>query len=138
MPFLLRSWAAVPSFRHFRPDQHAPLPTCLQRASFTTVEDAVTAVEDVVERLPDEFHMQQNAAKAVEVVEEIVSPHQLAKKRLKRKQQKSRSTLQHCCLLHVLIACVDLQLADSTIASVVGSRQCTRCLQLQPQQQLLR
>lgn len=66
---------------------------CLQHASSTVVEDAVTAVEDVVERLPDDFDLQQNAVKAVEVVEEIVSPHQLAQKRLKRKQQKARLAL---------------------------------------------
>lgn len=63
---------------------------CLQQASSTIVEDAVTAVEDVVERLPDDFQLQQNAVKAVEVVEEIIAPRQLAEKQLQRKQQKAR------------------------------------------------
>lgn len=67
---------------------------CLQQVSSTIVEDAVTAVEDAVERLPEDFHLQQNAVKAVEVVEEIVAPQQLAEKRLQRKQQKARLALQ--------------------------------------------
>lgn len=65
----------------------------MQHASSTVVEDAVTAVEDVVERLPDDYHLQQNASKAVEVVEEIILPQHLAQKRLMRKQQKSRLVL---------------------------------------------
>ena len=64
---------------------------CLQLSSATVIEDAVTAVEDVVERLPDDFQLQQNVSKAVEAVEEIVAPKHLAEKRLKRKQQKARS-----------------------------------------------
>lgn len=67
-------------------DQHV----CLQLSSTTVVQDAVTVVEDVVDRLPDDFRLQQNVVKAVEAVEEIVAPKQLAEKRLKRKQEKAR------------------------------------------------
>ena len=78
---------------------------CLQQASSTIVEDAVIAVE----RLPEDFHLQQNAVKAVEVVEEIVAPRQLAEKRLQRKQQKARLALQttispcHCSGLRSVV-----------------------------------
>ena len=110
----------------------------MQYAGSTVVEDAVTAVEDVVERLPDDFHLQQNVTKAVEAVEEIISPHQLAEKRLKRKQRKARSIFVLCGFLYASLAAADLQLSDGTTGSGAGSRQCIRCLQLQPQQQLLR
>lgn len=61
-----------------------------QRATATAVvEEAVTAVGDVVDQLPGS-ELQRNAVKIVEAVEEIVLPEQLAEKRLKRKQQRAR------------------------------------------------
>lgn len=53
-----------------------------------------------MDRLPADFQLPQNVVKAVEAVEEIVAPMQLAEKRLKRKQQKARSAKNIAQLPH--------------------------------------
>ena len=47
-------------------------------------------VDDAIDMLPNDSQLQRNAVKAVEAVEEVISPKLLAEKRLKRKQQKAR------------------------------------------------
>ena len=61
---------------------------CLQKSGATAVvEKAVSAAEHAVDQLPSSSEIQRNA---LEAVEELVQPEQLAQKRLKRKQQKAR------------------------------------------------
>ena len=64
------------------------MPSLLQKSgTAVVVEEAVSAVEDAVDQMPSPSELQRNA---IEAVEELVQPEQLAQKRLKRKQQKAR------------------------------------------------
>ena len=108
----------------------------MQQSSTTVLEDAVTVVEDAVDQLPSDSQLQRNAVKAMEAVEEVISPSHLAEKRLQRKQRKARSAtspILRCCTQDSY--CATLQGAAVTSA---GSRLSTRFPQLQPQQQSLR
>ena len=94
------------------------------------MEEAVTAVGDVVDQLPGS-ELQRNAVKIVEAVEEIVLPEQLAEKRLKRKQQRARYV--GACATYSL-----RYLHAKALALIAecgaGSKQYTRFLRLLPLQ----
>ena len=60
------------------------------------VDKTADAAEDAIQQLPN-TQLQMAATSVLEAVEEVVTPDHLAQKRLQRKQQKARYTIQGAC-----------------------------------------